>query len=290
VTVRLLVAWACLLLATGAPARALPAASVVSPFVWRVTAPGAAEADHLVGTIHVGLGPREVLPPDLCRVLQRAEGFTMEVDLEAVSSELVARWTRGDRPEALQRALGEADWGTLVRRCEVRGVTPEQLPGLKAWYVSLLLIPASHDPETLMDAQLRREAGAAGVPPTFLETPEDQFRALDAVGDDEDLRQLREALADPDRLGRELAQLEGAYRASDLAAIERYLLDPERLAAYPDFYEQVFWARNRRWLPHVERQARARRVVVAVGLGHMLGPKGLLAALKARGWHVARGL
>ncbi|MEB3329995.1 MAG: TraB/GumN family protein [Candidatus Sericytochromatia bacterium] len=289
----LLAALAASLLQAGAgPVGPVPAAPVLAPFVWRVTAPDApaGEADHLVGTLHVALGPREVLAPELRRVLRQAEGFTMEVDLGAVSPELVARWTRSDRPEALRRALGEPAWGTLVQRCEARGVSRDQLLGLKAWYVSLLLIPASPDPETLMDARLRREAGAAGVPPSFLESPDDQLRALDAVSDEEDLRQLREALEDPERLGRELAQLEAAYRAGDLEAISRYVFDPERLAAYPDFYEQVFWARNRRWLPRLEQQARARRVVVAVGLGHMLGPRGLLAALAARGWRVARGV
>jgi hypothetical protein len=265
---------------------------VVRPFVWRVTAPGASdgESDHLVGTLHVGLGPQEVLPPALCRALRRAEAFTMEVDLGSVSPDMVARWTRGGSPEALRRGLGEAGWRTLLRRCEAQGVLADQVAGLKAWYVSLLLIPTAHDPEALMDVRLRREAAASGVPATFLETAEDQFRALDAVSDDEDLRQLREALDDPERMGRELVQLETAYREGDLDAIARYVLDPERLAAYPDFYEQVFWARNRRWLPRIEQQARTRRVVVAVGLGHMLGPEGLLASLSARGWRVARGL
>ncbi|MEB3196754.1 MAG: TraB/GumN family protein [Candidatus Sericytochromatia bacterium] len=283
---------AVLVLASPVLAEATPPGSLVSPFVWRLVAPGASpgEVDHLIGTMHVPLGPREFLPPPLVELLRRAEGFTMEVDLARVSAAAVAHWTRHQQPQALKRALGPADWATLARKARAVGLEPASLEGYKAWYVSLLLVPTQAEAGRLMDSCLRREAEAGGAVSRYLETPDDQFQALDAVSDAEDLKQLREALHQPDSLADEAARIEHAYRRGDLAAIEQDLLASDRLAAYPDFYEQVFWARNRRWLPVLEEQARQQRLVAAVGLGHLLGPKGLLASLAARGWQVTRWL
>ena len=79
----------------------------------------------------------------------------------------------------------------------------------------------------------------------------------------------------------QVAQLRAAYRASDLPALARMLLDPVR-------GDRLLAERNRRWAPRIERYLERGGGFVAVGLGHLLGDSGLLAMLAREGYRVTR--
>jgi uncharacterized protein YbaP (TraB family) len=73
--------------------------------------------------------------------------------------------------------------------------------------------------------------------------------------------------------------------------------DPERLAeivfrdleTYRGFFEALIFARNRRWLPELERLAASGEpAMVIVGAGHLVGEHGLVALLRRRGHEVVQ--
>jgi len=72
-----------------------------------------------------------------------------------------------------------------------------------------------------------------------------------------------------------------AYAAGDLAALEPMLVIPRTA-------EPMLWARNRRWLPVIERYLADGGGFIAVGLGHMIGDQGLPALLAKAGYAVER--
>jgi uncharacterized protein len=71
------------------------------------------------------------------------------------------------------------------------------------------------------------------------------------------------------------------YIAGDVPALTRMLVIRERTGDLLD-------ERNRRWLPQIERYLANRGAFIAVGLGHLLGDGGLLAALERAGYLVER--
>ena len=59
----------------------------------------------------------------------------------------------------------------------------------------------------------------------------------------------------------------------------------------PQLYQRLLVDRNRTWLPKIEALfARAGRAFVVVGAAHLVGPDGLLALLRAKGYQVDAAL
>ncbi len=80
-------------------------------------------------------------------------------------------------------------------------------------------------------------------------------------------------------------KLLSAWRRGDVEAITR--LNHETADDLPSFNERMLAERNRNWIPKIEDYIRERRTYfVVAGAGHMGGPQGVLALLKARGYKI----
>jgi uncharacterized protein YbaP (TraB family) len=115
------------------------------------------------------------------------------------------------------------------------------------------------------------------------ETPTEQigFFADAALADQiASLREtLREMAEDPDSFDR----LAAAWAAGDVKVIESDAVEDLRRDA-PGMYERLVAARNRRWTAEIERLAKQRRrIVIVVGVGHLVGPDSVPAMLRRRG-------
>jgi pheromone shutdown protein TraB len=76
-----------------------------------------------------------------------------------------------------------------------------------------------------------------------------------------------------------------AWHHGDVDTIAGIMRDAFR--DFPAFGERLIGARNRKWIPEIEGYLRSGRTYfVVVGAGHIGGPEGLLALLKARGYQV----
>jgi uncharacterized protein len=80
-------------------------------------------------------------------------------------------------------------------------------------------------------------------------------------------------------------QIINAWRAGDVDTIARDMRNDFR--DLPSFYQRLIVDRNRNWIPKIERYLRGRDTCfVVAGAGHMGGPEGILALLKARGYTI----
>ena len=84
-----------------------------------------------------------------------------------------------------------------------------------------------------------------------------------------------------------VGKLAAFWKAGDLAGIERLVLADVK--EDPVVYERLLVARNRAWLPKIEALfSRPRHAFVVVGAAHLVGPDGLLAMLKAKGYQLVQ--
>jgi hypothetical protein len=99
---------------------------------------------------------------------------------------------------------------------------------------------------------------------------------------------LIEAIDEAEQGPSELASMTRAWEHGDTDALERVVVEDMR-RDYPELYQVLFIRRNAAWLPVIERElAGAGTEFIAVGAGHLLGPDGLVAQLRARGVTVER--
>ncbi|MDB5095794.1 MAG: hypothetical protein JWM80_215 [Cyanobacteria bacterium RYN_339] len=273
-----------LTLALAAPAFAR-ASNEVNVFAWQATKAGA-KPDILVGTMHVAVGGGQHLPAALLAKLKTATRFAMEVDLKSVNPASVAHYITLAPTDSLKKQMKPAAWAKLVALGGKHGLEADQIDHLAPWYIGMAFLDITPPADQLMDALLREAAERGRLPTLFLETADDQFKALSSVTRKEELAQLQELLDNPSQPKEELAQLTKAYMGGDLEGVKKLLFEPDRIKQYPDFYKKLFYDRNARWTPKLTAMLAKDDAFVAVGLGHLIGAKGLLAVLEKQGYKV----
>ena len=130
---------------------------------------------------------------------------------------------------------------------------------------------------------------AQGKPIKGFETAEKQMQMFSAMPADAQLALLRTSLDDGGEAGK--AKLDAIARhwaaGDDAAAAEQMVTKMKAIA--PDLYARMVVARNRAWIPQIEGMLKTPGVrMIAVGEGHLLGPDGVPALLKADGVRVER--
>lgn len=253
----------------------LPARPRGAPFLWRVQK-GDGPVLWLYGTIHdAGL---DAVPPAALAAMDASHVFASELGDEQPDVDAVRELTRLPRGPSLDQLLGNDDWWDL-RDALIGVIKEDELKRVRPWYAMSLL--SSHATPTRgpsMDDQLAQRAEDHHDEVDHLETWRDQLTALAGVVEISD---LKEAIHARKAMRCELDEMRSIYDAGDLDGMATLLIVP-RIAP------QLVYARNDRWLPALEKMLADRGGFVAVGLGHMIGDRGLPALLAHAGYTVAR--
>ena len=120
-----------------------------------------------------------------------------------------------------------------------------------------------------------------------LETIDYQLSLFDGMTMAQQDQMLAASLDDLDEERANVLKLTDAWKAGDGASIERILLDD--MKDDPIMYQRLLVDRNRAWLPQLDALlSRGGRAFVVVGAAHLVGPDGLLAMFRAKGYKVAQ--
>lgn len=250
---------------------------------------------HLLGTIHMGFGFDEVLTPSARARFHDATHVMTEADVAAADPERLIQAALLPPDRSLKQLVGQAAWLKLVARIGEQIPAP-LLDRLEPWLPSVMLgiedleqalsELAPSDKTRQMDVELMAEAQRQGKPLTYFETVEEQVAIFDSIPLEEQVRELARALEN--ETSAQARSLLVAFQSGDERALARALFDETEIASSPGFYERVLYRRNERWLPVIERELARGGAFIAVGAGHLLGERGILAALRKRGYRITR--
>jgi len=261
------------------------------PFVWTVSKDG--KTSHIMGTIHVGVTLDEALPPALQEEAADARVLMLEIDpadLDPAALLAAARLPEGERQD---RLYPPGVWHEIANQLNA-SMNEQQLRSLRPWFTMLVLLQTMvarmHEgaPPEGMDMTLYRMAGESQVAFEPLETVQDQVDALASPPDAEVARMITDMIEGMQAGENELTVLLEAYRSADLARIGMILLDPDERELAPAFHEALIDRRNEAWMAPLQAQLAQGDAFVAVGLGHLVGPEGILARLRDAGYTVER--
>lgn len=256
-----------------APRCELPKAAGGAPFLWKVQRDGG-PIIWLYGTIHVaGLA---AVPASAIAALDGAKRFASELG-DAEPPDTVSDLARLPFAKVLDQMLPRDDWYDLVDA--LRGTVKEDdLRHARPWFaMTRLTSKLAPSPKPSMDDALTEHAKAQHLPVDALETWDAQLQALVDGVTVEDLEQAIHARA---TIGCEVDQMRVLYANGDAAALEPRLVVRDQAT--------LIDARNAKWQAQVEGYAKSGGAFIAVGLGHLLGPRGLVAVLAAAGYSVDR--
>ena len=271
-----------------APLQAQPARN----FIWRVN--GSSGALYLVGSVHLLTKDYYPLSPALDTAFKDSDLLVEEADLgemEAPASQfkLLARGLLpGD--QSLESVVAPATYALVTKRVNDLGMPIEPLKRFKPWMLALTLVQlewqkAGFDASLGLDRHFYDRAKVDGKAVQGLETVEYQVSLFDEMTRDEQDRMLAESLKDLDREKASVLTLTNAWKAGDAAGVERIVLEDVKDDRV--MYERLLVNRNRNWLPKLDALlARKGHAFVVVGAAHLIGPDGLVAMFKAKGYRV----
>ena len=249
---------------------------------------------YLFGSVHIL--PRNVdwAPAALTSAIAKADEIWFELPIDEATDLEAARLVaqRGIAPagDDLFSHLTQAQATRLTATCQALAVSCASLARMRPWLADLTLSLAMDAKAGAVSDQGVEQKLQALAPPTTrrmaFETAALQIALLADTPLDDQLASLDESLTDyqddPDSYRRMIDE----WMAGDLAGLQKDALSPLANAA-PGFYRRLITDRNQRWAGLLAKRLEGRGVgVVVVGAGHLIGPGGVPALLRARGFRV----
>ena len=287
-TLGVCLAAACAVLAIAPLARPLHAAG--RPFGWK--AAGRPGVVYLVGSVHLLSKDFYPLNPALEAAYKDSSVLAEEVDLGEMEKPdaQMALLTKGMLPagQTLDTVLTPATKALLDKHLGTFGPMGEVAKRFKPWMAALTIeslawVNAGFDPNLGLDKHFYDRAVADGKTVQGFETMAFQVSLFDDMPMDQQDRLLASMLKDIDTEQANMTKLIAAWRDGDAPTVERLVLAD--MKDDPGVYKRMLVDRNRSWIPKIEQLlARNGRSLVIVGAAHLVGPDGLLAMLKAKGY------
>lgn len=173
------------------------------------------------------------------------------------------------------------------------GMPQGALESLQPWMASLTLtlvplLQAGYDPASGVDRSIDAYADAAGKNMRALETAEQQLSFFATLSPEVQREMLQEAIVESENVATMIGEMSAAWERGDDTALQRAVVDDSR-EEYPELYQMLFVDRNNAWMTVLTQEMEGSGVdFVAVGAGHIIGPDGLVAQFRARGYRVER--
>lgn len=239
----------------------------------------------LMGTCHVPIPLAHALPKPYPDELRGARVFVSELDIQAMLEPMALLHLLIDPEQDLRQSVGLDTFRAHAAR--LSGVVPApMLARMEPWVagtMSEMLTPKpASGPSAPLDKLLADVARDAQVPPVYLETAEEQLSLMSGLND-----AFAEAMvpgaASAEETARLADQMSAACLDADLDSLARVIE-----SGPDDVLVAILDRRNKAWLNIVLDQMGQGGAFVAVGVGHMVGPTGLVAQLEQEGFTVTR--
>jgi len=274
--------------------RAVPVtaqAPTENALLWRVVGPEGTTS-YLFGTYHLMPGDLVDESEPLTSALATCELFYGELVLaDANPTQMLLQMQM--QGQTLKGLLGQ-DFGaadSIFTRTV--GISLKILKTLRPLAVQLILLSKlapqaealAADPTAGLDGYLQKVAQEQEIEVRGLETQQEQLNLLSAsIPLEEEAAQLREMLFNTDSVRQVMQQVSSCYREEDLGCLAALLNDG---GLSPEQTKALLEDRNRSWfvtlLPLLQRQP----AFIAVGAGHLVGKKGLIALFREAGFTVS---
>ncbi len=268
--------------------------TIENALLWRISGKDLPASSWLFGTIHM-IGREDFfLTEPMQEHFRETEQVVFEIDLEEMNDIgvlmplLMQAFMKGDT--TLQDLLEPEEYELVAEHFSDMGLPMMFLDRIKPMFLSAmtsedLFSPGgggsdivSYEMEFMEMAQQQdKEVGG-------LETAAFQMSMFDSIPYRVQARMLLESVRSGEEGDEQFEAMVALYKAQDLQGLHRMLQgDEEGISQYEDL---LLVRRNRNWIPMMEAYMAEKPTFFAVGAGHLAGPSGVIALLRARGYQL----
>ena len=248
----------------------------------------------LFGSVHVLTPGLDWRPTALDTAVAQADDVWFEIPIDQKDDARIANLAAAkgllSGTQSLFSMLSEEGKVRLNWACVKYGLAPGLIDRLQPWYAEVALASAAFSAsgadaasgvEKLLSEQVPKRANRRAF-----ETAEQQIEMFHGASPEAQLASLEVSLQELEHDPQGYDRLVTAWMASDVTTMDHDALAPLRLGA-PEIYRRLVRERNSAWLSTLRGRLDGRgRTVVVVGVGHLIGPDGLPAQLRALGYSV----
>lgn len=264
------------LFALSAPAHA-QVAKDADPAIWVVR-----DKDttiYLFGTIHAlkpGLSWFDEAVKD---AFDKSDEVMLEVDVSnpAALQPVVMRLAANPGGPTITELLPQDKRGPYASAMTAAGLPPAIFENMDPWFPAITLSALSlpkfgYDPNQGAETVITAAAKAANKPVGALETAEQQLGFFDGLPRPVQVKFLIQTIDELPQMGTTLDGMLAQWSAGDPKGLGKMMND--NMADTPEIANALLYQRNERWADWIaERMKKPGTVFIAVGAGHLAGPK-----------------
>jgi uncharacterized protein YbaP (TraB family) len=268
--------------------------AVAESSVWKVQKDNAVM--YIGGTCHVLRQSDFPLPAEFEKAYKATERLVFETDLSKLQDPATqhllmtkAMYTDGT---TLDKYLSPEVYSMLGKYCASNNIP---LDGMKQFKASIVIV-------TITAMELMKLGISQGGVDLFfhkqatqdkravekLETVEEQIAFVTEMGKGEEDAFIRYSMSEIKNIKTEYEALVTAWKKGDEKKLDEMMITDLKTKT-PKLYKQLITDRNSNWLPKIEAFGKTpEKEFILVGVGHLVGPDGLIATLKKKGYTVQK--
>jgi uncharacterized protein len=280
--------WFCLTLV-------IPELGIASPkdtpqtLLWEVSGNGLKSPSYIFGTIHALCPSDFKLSKAVKKRLELAEQLSLEVDMDAPNfmAELIqsASLPAGS---TLSSMFTADDYSLLEKHlASTMQLDLKMFENMKPFMLqSILLSQLTECKAISYEQRLMEMAHAQGKEVVGVETIKEQLAAMDKLPQQMQTAMLVKTARDLAKARASYQEMVKLYLAQNLDGLIE-IMQEDLSPNEHKLYQSIFLIdRNKRWIPAIEREAKAKPTFFAFGAGHLAGKNGVLELLRQKGYTV----
>lgn len=251
---------------------------------------------YLGGTCHVLRQSDFPLPPEFDKAYKASDMLVFETDigkLQDLSSQqkFMAKAMYADG-STLDKHLSPQVYSMLSKYCASKSIPIEALKRFKPSMVAITLTTMElmqlGVTQEGVDLIFYRQATKDRKPVEKFETVDEQITFIVGMGKDNEDALITHTIRDMKTTKQEMESLVSAWKKGDDQELSALML-AEIKKKTPKLYKELLVERSRNWLPMIDAyQKTPQKEFILVGMGHLVGPDGILEALRKNGYKVTK--
>lgn len=268
--------------------------SLAESSVWKVRKGGSVM--YLGGTCHLLRQSDFPLPAEFDTAYKASDLLVFETDLgrlndPAALQKLISKAAYADG-STIDKHLSDQTYRLLSQYCAASGIPLANLNHLKPSFIILTITMAElaklgvsrEGADTfLYQAAIKDQKSVQG-----LETIDEQIAFIVSMGKGNEDEFIDQSLRDLTSIKQDYEAMVAAWKTGDAEKLNEQL-DVELKTKTPQLYKALLTDRNANWLPMIEAyHVTPAKEFILVGAAHLVGPDGIIEALRRKGYTVEK--
>lgn len=257
--------------------------------LWEISGNGLKKPSYLFGTIHLICRPDFVWSDKMTKAFDGTDKVCLEMDLDDMNVMMEVSTGLMDKTgKKLSSYFSKSDYARLkayMKDSVGMDLTMFEMMKPVALQTMMVTKSTSCDDAASYEDSLMKIAKTQGKELLGLESAKDQLDALESIPVDTVISGIMEVVDGKDH-GEgeaEYGKLVAAYRAQDIALMQKLIVESEGLGGTA---KTLVDDRNKKWIPLMGEMMKSNSVFFAVGAGHLAGKNGVISLLRASGYTV----